>query len=151
MPLWHVYHPTACFSTLESKKALSASLTRVYTDAGLPAFYVGILFHPLPLDSMFIGGETRSAQEKPFVRLVGEHIAIHQKNNDAAYATVTARIDRALKPHIQAMGYDWEYHVDETERRLWKLVRCPNEQLLHFPSTTQLLSFVYTDLVARMD
>lgn len=30
-------------------------------------------------------------------------------------------MDAALKQHIQDKGYDWEYHVDETERELWKI------------------------------
>jgi hypothetical protein len=34
---------------------------------------------------------------------------------------VTSKIDQTLKPHIEDKGYDWEYHVSETERRLWKV------------------------------
>lgn len=26
-----------------------------------------------------------------------------------------------MKPHLLDKGYDFEYHVDETDRRLWKI------------------------------
>jgi len=31
------------------------------------------------------------------------------------------KVDEALKPFIEDMGYDWEYSVDETDRNLWKI------------------------------
>jgi hypothetical protein len=33
------------------------------------------------------------------------------------------KVDSALKPFIEDMGYDWEYSVDETDRNLWKIQR----------------------------
>lgn len=26
-----------------------------------------------------------------------------------------------LKPHVADKGYDWEYHIDETPRSLWRI------------------------------
>lgn len=123
MPLWLIFHPPNTFTTPASRSALATSLTSVYTSAGLPPFYVVINFIPVPGDThQFIGGQASTTYtSKPFIRLVGEHIAIRLPNEDAAYKSTTDRIDRALKPHIEDMGYDWEYHVDETERRLWKI------------------------------
>jgi hypothetical protein len=42
-------------------------------------------------------------------------------NKDESYSGTTTRIDALLKPHIADKGYDWEFHVDETDRRLWKI------------------------------
>lgn len=88
----------------------------------MPAFYVVVNFIETQPSNIFVGGELAHLHYKrPFIRLVVEHIHVRQPNEDAAYAGVTKRIDSLLKPHIEDKGYDWEYHIDETERRLWKI------------------------------
>jgi hypothetical protein len=37
------------------------------------------------------------------------------------YLQTTSHLDDVMKPHLLDKGYDFEYHVDETERRLWKV------------------------------
>jgi len=41
--------------------------------------------------------------------------------NDTARDSFLSKIDAALKPFIEDMGYDWEYSVEETRRDLWKI------------------------------
>lgn len=72
MPLWRIfYHPSAF--TAEQKKSLANDITKLYTSprAGLPAFYVNVLFIPLEEEDYYIGGEAR----KNFVRIAIEQIA----------------------------------------------------------------------------
>ncbi|KAK4201942.1 putative oxalocrotonate tautomerase [Triangularia verruculosa] len=121
MPLWLVYHPEGTFSTPEEKKALTTDIIKIYTMAGLPAFYVIVNFIKLTDDNIFIGGENPSQRDKPFIRLVAEHIAVHVTNDSGREERTIKRIDEALKPHIADKGYDWEWHVDETPRALWKI------------------------------
>lgn len=122
MPLWLIYHPLQTFTTPESKSALVKSITSIYTSSGLPAFYVVINFIPLsPDDNTFIGGEPSSARSKPFIRFVAEHIAVHVSQNPGSQERTIKRIDDALRPHVEEKGYDWEWHVDETPRALWKI------------------------------
>lgn len=119
MPLWQIYHPAGTFNDQKSKEAFAKDITELYTDVGLPAFYVVVCFIPLAAEDILVGGEIKS--EKPFIRVVITHIALHVPDNDASYKRTTSRIDAVLKPHIADKGYDWEYHVAETERRLWKV------------------------------
>ncbi|EKG12659.1 Tautomerase [Macrophomina phaseolina MS6] len=119
MPLWIIYHPPGTFEDDASKEALSKDITKIYAEAGLPAFYVIVNFVKLPTSDTWVGGEPRKAN--PFIRMTIDHIAVRLPNKDQAYYNTTKRIDAALKPHIADKGYDWEYHVDETERRLWKI------------------------------
>ena len=119
MPLWQIYHPAGTFEDLASKEAFAKDITKMYTEIGLPAFYVVVNFVLVPTGELFVGGKIPT--ERPFIRLVITHIAVHVPNEDAAYQRTTSRIDNTLKPHVAEKGYDWEYHVDETERRLWKL------------------------------
>ncbi|KAF2495028.1 hypothetical protein BU16DRAFT_424865, partial [Lophium mytilinum] len=121
MPLWHIYHPPSTFTTPTSRASLAAALTSLYTSIDLPAFYVNVFFHPLPLDCIYVGGIAGPDLTRPFIRLVGEHIAMRMSEKDETYLRFCGRLDEALKPHIEDMGYDWEYHVDETERRLWRI------------------------------
>lgn len=91
----------------------------MYTDMGLPAFYVVTNFIPLSKENIFVGGERRT--ETPFIRIVITHLAIHVPDNNASYQATTSVIDKVLQPHLADKKYDWEYHVVETERRLWKI------------------------------
>lgn len=119
MPLWLIYHSDDTLTDEESKAALSEDITKFYTNLGLPAFYVVVQFIKLDGKDMWVGGKPRV--NHPFVRITIDHIAIHVPDDDAVYHRTTAGIDQILKPHIADKGYNWEFHVDETERRLWKV------------------------------
>ncbi|KAJ5647840.1 hypothetical protein N7490_004212 [Penicillium lividum] len=119
MPLWQIYHPPGTFETNVSKQTLAGDITEMYKGFGLPAFYVVTQFIQLKNSDVWVGGMSRT--EKPFVRVVIAQIAVRLPDDDAAYRQNTMHVDNVLRPHIQDKGYDWEYHVDETERRLWKI------------------------------
>lgn len=121
MPLWNIYHPEGTFEDDALKEAFSKDITSFYHDgaAKLPKFYVVVNFIKLPQNSMYIGGRPNTGA--PFIRLKIDHIAVTLPNQDEVYNSVTSRLDATLKPHIADKGYDWEFHVDETERRLWKV------------------------------
>lgn len=87
----------------------------------MPAFFVVVNYIETKEDNIFVGGELAHTRGSPFIRFVITHIHVNMPNEDAAYAGVTGRIDKVLKPHVEDKGYDWEYHVAETERRLWKI------------------------------
>lgn len=58
---------------------------------------------------------------KPSIRIVITHIAAKMPDELHYYRSFTRKVDRALKPHVEDVGYDWEYHIAETERGLWKI------------------------------
>lgn len=119
MPLWKVYHTAGTFANVASKKALSSDITAYYTTrTGMPAFYVGVIFIPVPSSTLFIGGEARDA-ENPFVRLEVEQIHIRLPDEDAAYKRNIEGLCGMLKPHLS--GCSWEIHIDQTDRRLWAI------------------------------
>ncbi|RAL11776.1 tautomerase family protein [Aspergillus homomorphus CBS 101889] len=120
MPLWQIYHQRGTFQTASEKSALAAAITTLYTTLGLPAFYVVVQFHQLDVEDLFIGGALATDQE-PFVRIVITHIAIRLPDADEAYLRTTVGINEVLKTHVLDKGYGVEYHVDETERRLWRI------------------------------
>ncbi|VUC32787.1 unnamed protein product [Clonostachys rosea] len=121
MPLWNIYHSPGIFESPEIRKSLAADITKLYTDiVGLPAFYVVVHFISLPHDTVFIGGEIRD--EKPFVSLVVEHIAVHRKDGGENAAQIFSdRINEALAPHIAQKGYDWEITISDTTRDYWRI------------------------------
>lgn len=121
MPLWQIYHPPGVFEDEASKAALAADITKIYTRVNLPAFYVVVHFNTIQPSNVFVGGVSKSASaDKPFIRIVIKHIAIRLDNNTETYRTTAGMIDNALKSHVYEKGYACEYHVEETERRLWK-------------------------------
>jgi len=70
MPLHRIFHPPSAFSSAD-KQALSERITTLYTDVGLPAFYVVVLFTPIEKDSFYVGGKSTDK----FVRIVVQHLA----------------------------------------------------------------------------
>lgn len=121
MPLWQIYHSKGTFEDVETKQAFVNDITSYYTL--LPPFYVVVQFFPMPLESTWRGGE--AIAEKPFVRIVINHVAIvaSDSTDDAEtyYKRVSGRINEVVTPHIYDKGYDAEWHVYESDRRLWRL------------------------------
>lgn len=120
MPLWLIFYPNGTFEDDASKEALAADIVKIYTSVGLPAFYVVTNFIKMPSGTMLVGGKKLN-KDRPFIRLAIEHIAVTLPNEDESYKKVANAVDAAIKPHIADKGYDWEFHIDETERRLWKI------------------------------
>ena len=120
MPLWNIYHPPSTFTDSASKQALARDILPFYTNIGLPAFYVVVNFIPMPHGTMYIGDEPNDeTRAKPFVRFAIDHIAVRQPDDDEQYRRVVAKFEQIVKPHVADKGYGWEFHIDETERRLW--------------------------------
>lgn len=121
MPLWQIYHPPGTFEDNATKQAFAEDITKIYTAVGLPAFYVVTHFNKMDNSNVYLSGKPSAENEKPFVRVVITHIAVRLPDTDAAYLQMTSRLDVVMKAHLLDKGYDFEYHVDETERRLWKI------------------------------
>ncbi|CAN9285671.1 unnamed protein product [Alternaria alternata] len=92
MPLWVIYHPEGTFEDDASKEALAADSIKQYTNIGLPAFYI-----------------------------VTNFIKVPKNNEDKVYKGAANGVDAVLKKHCGDKGYNYEFHIDETERRLWKI------------------------------
>jgi phenylpyruvate tautomerase PptA (4-oxalocrotonate tautomerase family) len=124
MPLWSIFHPAGTFKDEEAKRAFSTDITKLYTSKlGLPAFYVIVQFVQMPEGDVWMGGTSTKNRVKPFIRVVIEHTAVNAPTDqgEAAYKTTCQWVDEAMKPHVEDMGYEWEYHISENDRRLWKI------------------------------
>ncbi|KAF1814655.1 hypothetical protein P152DRAFT_456920 [Eremomyces bilateralis CBS 781.70] len=136
MPFWRIYHPEGTFATEDHKRGLSQDITSIYSSRGLPAFYVVIVFIPIHAGNFWVGGQLRdtppksdsssiadgspTSSNKPFIRIFASNIA-RRLPNPVYRDRFLKAVDEKLKPHIADWGYDWEYHLDETERELWKI------------------------------
>jgi len=119
MPLWLIFHAPGTFEDSSTKQAFADDITKMYTELNLPAFYVVVNFIKLSAEDVWIGGKQKI--DKHFIRVIINHVAFHVPDSDAAYQRAVSRIDTILKPHVYDKGYDSEFHVDETDRRLWKI------------------------------
>ncbi|CAK7201470.1 hypothetical protein SEUCBS139899_004174 [Sporothrix eucalyptigena] len=121
MPLWQFFHPPTAFATAADKQSLVDDITTMYTNWGLPAFYVVVQF--LPMDTaegssnFFVGRKTATN----FVRVIVHHLAFQSQGSLAAHQRISTGIDSVLHPHIEAKGFDWEYHVSESPPTMWKI------------------------------
>jgi phenylpyruvate tautomerase PptA (4-oxalocrotonate tautomerase family) len=70
MPLWRIYSSPGVFSA-EDRAGLARSITALYTNLGLPAFYVNVIFIDVPGQNFFIGGQSTNNM----IRVSIEHVA----------------------------------------------------------------------------
>lgn len=115
MPLWQIFAPKDAFND-NDKEQLSQRITSVYVDYGkLPAFYVVIVFHEAPANTIYVGGKAANN----FVRVLVDHVA-RQMDGAEVRAACMALIEEKLAPLVKDRGYDWEVHIDETPMDLWR-------------------------------
>ncbi|KAM0264258.1 hypothetical protein ACHAQJ_000747 [Trichoderma viride] len=121
MPHWLIYHPPNTYTDDESRDALAEKITSFYVNVGMPAFYVVVNFIEVPYSGFYIGAKRRGPDDTPFIRLVATHIAHNYPPDDAIVRAAGNQFNDLLMPLFQANGYDWEFHITESDRRLWKV------------------------------
>jgi len=114
MPLHRFYYAQGLFSA-QDKQEIAQRLTKIYTDYDLPAFYVDVFFIEVPEDSVFIGGKPAPK----FVRVVSQHLA-RTMNTYERKQEVLDGLEAAFGPYVKDRGVDWEIHIEEHERELWR-------------------------------
>ncbi|CAF1456081.1 unnamed protein product [Adineta steineri] len=114
MPLHQIFHPVSAFSASDKQK-LSERITAMYTNIGLPAFYVVVLFKPVESESFFVGGKPTDK----FVRIVVQHLAKQIPTEEGKKQFIDG-YESILAPFIKEKGYDWEVHVEEVPPEMWR-------------------------------
>ncbi|KAK8180481.1 putative oxalocrotonate tautomerase [Phyllosticta capitalensis] len=123
MPRWDIYYApsTGALATPAARQALARAITSIYTGAGLPAFYVVVMYHALEASEFFVGGEPNDgATKKPFVRLTYEHTARNFQSKEVKMRFL-AKLDEVIKPHLLDQGLDYEYSGADFDRDLWRI------------------------------
>ena len=121
MPLWNVYCTEGTYSK-DDKRAFAEAITDIYaSEAGglpemmMPRFYVVVVFHDVPKDSLFIGGVPRN----DFVRFSIDHIAYAMP--DEFRELMLKFMNKTIHPFVRDRGLDWEIHIDDTPRNQWTI------------------------------
>jgi len=116
MTCWEIFAPADAYTETD-KGELSAAITSIYADyAGLPEFYVVVIFQKQPTDTIYVGGKT--ADNFVFIRV--DHFA-RQLDIPEARAACMAVIEEKLAPFVKDRGFDWVVHIDETPMDLWRI------------------------------
>jgi len=132
MPLWRVYSAPNLLSEAE-KASLSATITKSYTQYGIPSFYITILYVPLDPSDVH-GGSTYPNPN--FIRITVEQIA--HKLPDGETDEGAARWDKVMSPLFDNLGLEfevlnkqrtllgetdllWEISIQETPQDLWQI------------------------------
>ncbi|KAF8488415.1 putative oxalocrotonate tautomerase [Gautieria morchelliformis] len=116
MPLHCIYATPGTFS-VEDKVAIAERITTYYTSppVNLPAFYVNVFFIDVPEDSFYIGGKPR----KNFVRIVSQQLA--RSGTKDNWSKNLDGLEACWAPFIKDRGLDWEMHIEQHERGLWRV------------------------------
>jgi phenylpyruvate tautomerase PptA (4-oxalocrotonate tautomerase family) len=123
MPLWNVYCPEGAY-TAEDKQAFAERVTGMYTEWGIPRFYVSVVFQETPRESFYIGGEPTD----DFVRIWVHEIA--RRVPEGAEGWWMKRIrETVVDPFVHGRRLRSEIHIATTPRELWSIngLRPPNE------------------------
>jgi phenylpyruvate tautomerase PptA (4-oxalocrotonate tautomerase family) len=115
MPLWQIFHPTDAY-TPEDKKVLANRITALYEKSNLPKFYVVTVFHPVPADSIYVGGEPRSN----FVRFKIDQMA-RTMSGQILRDWWMRRVEDVIAPFVKERGLESEVQIDELPADLWTM------------------------------
>lgn len=116
MPYWEVFTPENALSDGD-KEGLSECITQMYVDwVELPRFYVVMRFQEVPESAIYVGGKPNNN----FVRVVIDDITLRTDDPELR-SLYLATIESHLAPLVKDQGYDWEVHLDETPRDLWRI------------------------------
>ena len=126
MPVWD-FNLTAGALSASEKFSLVQSITKIYTDIGLPAFYVQVRFHSASPSSLFFGGTDTSdlildslTGEQKYAGIQIVHVA-RTMDSEEVKERFLRSVDRVLDPVFKGKGWHWEYFVTEADRALWKI------------------------------
>lgn len=114
MPLWRIFHAPNLY-TPDEKAAFAQAITKRY--ASLPDFYVNVIFTAVEASDLYIAGKSRDN----FVRIVITQIARHFEGDTQRMASWMAGVEETIEPWVKAKAQDWEVHIDETSRELWRV------------------------------
>ena len=110
--------PQPWLDTPETKAEIAKTIVDFYPM--LPAFYVGVVFHEMPRDRMFVSGKPTD----DFVRIAVDHIA-RQFPEDALAQKWLNHVSASLAAFTSDLGYRWEVHFDETPFKFWRIQGYP--------------------------
>jgi hypothetical protein len=100
------------------ERSLAQSATQYHVNVGVPAFYVHIVFFPIPPNNFYTEG-TRRAQTV-FIEI--DHIA---RDLDPLDKETSKRpndgIDKVMKPYMIDKGFNLEYAALEGQACLWRI------------------------------
>jgi len=148
MPLWRIFANPHTFSPSQ-RAGLAKNITELYASRGLPAFYVNVIFLDVDEQQFWVGGEPKTNYVRVVVEQIARTMATPdteegQKRrrwwmdliNEVRFALYcrsrgTCNVEnnnmdkirlQALKPFIiDREELDWELHVCETPRDLWRI------------------------------
>src|SRR3546814_11886227 len=77
----------------------------------MPKFYVGVVFQGVTEDNFYIGGEPHPR----FIRIWVDHIA-RTFQPDEMRVNFFTYVNKLLAPFIADSGFDWDVHVEQTQK-----------------------------------
>ncbi|KAL9083805.1 MAG: hypothetical protein Q9165_008364 [Trypethelium subeluteriae] len=115
MPTWNFVLPEGTLAR-EEKDAIAPKITQIYTDGGLPAFYVHIFFDEYPVGGYYNGGKTPAKSALLTISHVARHFASEEESS-----TFHKRVDSILRPVFEPKGLTWEYNVLLPSQDNWRI------------------------------
>jgi len=115
MPRW-TFEITLGTLSGEEKDTIARLVTEIYTDLGLPAFWVNVFFHENPIGCFYAGGQ--SPPNAAF--FIIDHAARSFQSEEQRLNFI-ARINSIVRPIFEPKGIKWEYNVYEHPRDNWRV------------------------------
>lgn len=115
MPTWNFVLSAGVLSK-EEKDTVASQITKIYTDSGLPAFYVHIYFDE------YTSGNYYNAATSPSkaVLLTISHVASHFASEKESLR-FHEKVDATLRPLLEPKGLIWEYNVLLPSQSNWRI------------------------------
>ncbi|KAF7596876.1 hypothetical protein BBP40_011921 [Aspergillus hancockii] len=100
----------------EVKGLLARKITNLYTDYGIPAFWVNVFFHENGEGNFYSGGE--SPPKAVFFHI--DHAASKIESEEVRKEFIS-KVNDIVRPILEPQGIKWEYNIYEHPRDNWRI------------------------------
>lgn len=115
MPRWTIHSSVGSISAAE-KDSIAKQVTTLYTDLGLPAFFINVFFHEHEIGNYYCGGE--SEHSSVFFHI--DHAARNFESEHIRSAFIS-RVKSIVEPILGTKKRKWEFNIYEHPRDNWRI------------------------------
>lgn len=115
MPRWTIHYPAGAISR-DDKDQIAEKVAQLYTELGLPAFWVNVFFHEHSDGSFYAGGKAK--HNSVFFHI--DHAARKPQSEEARLMFID-RVDGIMRPVLGEKYMKWEFNVYDHPRDNWRI------------------------------
>ena len=116
MPRWNIYTLEGTLAR-KDKDTLAEQITALYVSLGIPAFWVNVFFHEMPVSRFYSGG--KAEHNSVFFHI--DHAARNFETQPEEVRLGFIKKVNEIAGPILGKGLKWEYNIYDHPRDNWRI------------------------------